>query len=184
MELKGFICNLGKYNEGELVGKWVSFPIAEDDFNEALKSIGIGSVDCFGCPYEEWFFADWDCEIDLKFGEYERFNKVNEIAEALDEIEEDDLSIVSALVDDGYTIDDALSIVSDGDYSVYEGSSMADVAEEYVEDTGLLKGVPESISRYFDYESYGRDLYLEGNFIRVEGTEKNNYSYGYIEVLR
>lgn len=31
-DFKAFITNLGKYNEGELVGKWVSFPIDEDDF--------------------------------------------------------------------------------------------------------------------------------------------------------
>ena len=31
--LKGFITNLGKYNEGELVGEWVTFPIDEDELD-------------------------------------------------------------------------------------------------------------------------------------------------------
>ena len=29
-DIKGFITNLGKYNEGELIGEWIDFPIDED----------------------------------------------------------------------------------------------------------------------------------------------------------
>ena len=32
--LSGYITNLGKYNEGELVGKWIELPIDEDDFED------------------------------------------------------------------------------------------------------------------------------------------------------
>ena len=49
-KFSAFITNLGKYNEGELVGKWVEFPIDEDDFEEELAEIGIGSTDEFGQP--------------------------------------------------------------------------------------------------------------------------------------
>ena len=36
MEIKGFITNLGKYNEGQLVGEWVTFPIDDDELAEVL----------------------------------------------------------------------------------------------------------------------------------------------------
>jgi len=50
-----FITNLGKYNEGELVGEWVKFPTTAEEMKEVFKRIGIGQRDDFGQPYEEWF---------------------------------------------------------------------------------------------------------------------------------
>ena len=76
---KAYITNLGKYNEGDLVGKWVEFPIDEDDFNEELKSIGIGSTDEFGSTYEEWFITDYDSNISGisdNLGEYPSYEKL------------------------------------------------------------------------------------------------------------
>ena len=37
-----FITNLGKYNEGELVGEWVKFPTTAEEMKEVFKRIGIG----------------------------------------------------------------------------------------------------------------------------------------------
>ena len=69
-----FITNLGKYNEGELVGEWVHFPTTPEEIQEVFKRIGIGQTDEFGQPYEEWFITDYDCYVpglyDV-FGEYE-----------------------------------------------------------------------------------------------------------------
>ena len=36
-----FITNLGKFNEGEIVGEWISFPIKQEAFQEVLNKIGI-----------------------------------------------------------------------------------------------------------------------------------------------
>ena len=47
-----FITNLGKYNEGELVGEWVKFPTTTEELKEVFKRIGIGQKDDFGQPYE------------------------------------------------------------------------------------------------------------------------------------
>ena len=55
-----FITNLGKYNEGELVGEWVKFPTTAEELKEVFKRIGIGQKDDFGNPYEEWFITDYD----------------------------------------------------------------------------------------------------------------------------
>ena len=48
-----FVWGLGKYNEGELVGEWVKFPITADEIKAVFDRIGIGQKDDFGCPYEE-----------------------------------------------------------------------------------------------------------------------------------
>lgn len=40
-----------------------------------------------------------------------------------------------------------------------------EVAEEYAEQVGLLESVPEELRYYFDFEAYGRDMEIEGNFV-------------------
>ena len=50
-DMRVYIANLGKYNEGELVGDWFSFPIDEEDVSER---IGLNSY------YEEYAVHDTD----------------------------------------------------------------------------------------------------------------------------
>lgn len=75
-----FITNLGKYNEGELIGEWVKFPTTAEEIKAALDSIGIGQKDDFGYAYEEWFITDYDCYVDGlydKLGEYVNLDELN-----------------------------------------------------------------------------------------------------------
>ena len=58
---EAFVTNLGKYNEGELVGEWVKFPTTEEEMKKVFERIGIGSADEFGAVYEEWFITDFEC---------------------------------------------------------------------------------------------------------------------------
>ena len=74
MELRGFITNLGKYNEGELIGEWITFPIDEEELQEVFERIGINE------EYEEFFFTDYENNL-LGLGEYESIEHINEIAE-------------------------------------------------------------------------------------------------------
>ena len=86
-----FITNLGKYNEGELMGEWVKFPTTAEELKEVFKRIGIGQKDDFGQPYEEWFITDYDCYVDglySKLGEYENLDELNYLASKLDEMSE------------------------------------------------------------------------------------------------
>ena len=52
---EAFITNLGKYNEGFLVGEWVKFPVTNEEMQAVFRRIGIGH------RYEEWFITDYDC---------------------------------------------------------------------------------------------------------------------------
>lgn len=61
-----FITNLGKYNEGKLVGEWLKLPVSEEEFKAAKKRIGINE------HYEEYFISDYECSIEnFKVEEYE-----------------------------------------------------------------------------------------------------------------
>jgi hypothetical protein len=67
--IRGYITNLGKYNEGELVGRWIDFPIYQDELEEVLKEIGVSDLpDENGIIYDEFFFSDFESPVE--FGEF------------------------------------------------------------------------------------------------------------------
>lgn len=153
LEMKGFITNLGKYNEGYLVGKWIDFPIDDDDFESELESIGVKE----NTMYEEWFITDYDCalfDMHAAFGEYPSIDDINEVAEALEENESEFTALMEVC---SYT--DALRYLESENYTFYEGMTLEDVAYELVEECYNL---PEIAQRYFDYKAFARDLSFDG----------------------
>ena len=50
-DFEAFVTNLGKYNEGMLVGEWVKLPTTEEEMQKVFERIGIGQQDEFGQPY-------------------------------------------------------------------------------------------------------------------------------------
>ena len=49
-------------------------------------------------------------------------------------------------------------------FDLLEGiDSDCDIGEYFAEECFLLHGIPDSVARYFDYESYGRDIRMELN---------------------
>lgn len=160
-----FITNLGKYNEGELVGKWLDLPC--EDIKEELASIGVSDEpDENGVYYEEYFITDYENDYGYKVGEYDSLDELNEIAEELENLDDYDREVVNAFIENGSDIEEALDGLRDGDYMVFSNcSDMTDVAYQYIEETGLLNDIPEGLRNYFDYEAYGRDMSFEGTFI-------------------
>ena len=153
LEMKGFITNLGKYNEGELVGKWIDFPIDEDDFQDELESIGVKE----NTMYEEWFITDYDCSLfDMydAFGEYPSIDDINEVAEALEDNEDEFTALLEVC-----SYEDALGYLESENYTFYKGMTLEDVAYELVEECYNL---PEIAQRYFDYAAFARDLSFDG----------------------
>jgi len=155
--IKIFLTNLGKYNEGELVGEWVDLPV-DDDFEQAFADIGIGTEDEFGQPYEEWFITDYETEVGMDIGEYDDIYELNELAETLSSFDGYDLEVIKAYMENfNDNIDSAIDIVEDGDYSVYENCyDMGDVAEQIYSETGGFDR--ETLENYFDFEAFGRDV--------------------------
>ena len=169
--IKGDITNLGKYNEGDLAYKLISFPISEEELNEALKEIGCKYVDENGVVhnefYEEYFFSDWECEIPFEYSEYESVEDLNIIAERVEALEAYEQDVLKVIMEEHTSdVDEALRIVEDGNYTIWNDCiNMADVAEQMVDEYGYLNDVPENLRYYIDYEKYGRDLDLEGVFL-------------------
>lgn len=163
--LRIYLTNLGKYNEGTLQGEWLELPCTDEELDAVKERIGINE------QYEEWFITDYETDIEgVEVREYSNIDELNELAEQLEELEEDGKKAIQAMLLDGYTFNEALEKVSNGEYTIYyDCDSMTDVAYEVVEQGCYLDKVPETVARYFDYEAFGRDLGIEGKFYNIDG---------------
>ena len=52
--MKIFLTNLRKYNEGQLIGKWLELPASNEEKVESLKQIGIND-EC-----KDYFISDYN----------------------------------------------------------------------------------------------------------------------------
>ena len=165
-----FITNLGKYNEGELVGEWVKFPTTAEELKEVFKRIGIGQKDDFGQPYEEWFITDYDCYVDglySKLGEYENLDELNYLASKLDKMSESEYVQFQAGMEMGDhcgSLQEIINLTENLDcYEIYPNiEDYDDLGRYYLEELEVSK-VPAHLQNYIDYEAYGRDVALEEN---------------------
>ena len=156
--LKGFITNLGKYNEGYLIGEWLTFPVSEDVLEEVLERIGINE------EYEEYFFTDWenDYDINFDFGEYENIDHINEVIEAVENLDFSELELLKAVCEcEGSYVIDHLEEFNPDSYIWYQGMTLEDVAYDIVEGSYYSKE-NKFLLNYFDYEAFARDLSFEG----------------------
>ena len=165
-----FITNLGKYNEGELVGEWVKFPTTAEEMKEVFKRIGIGQKDDFGQPYEEWFITDYDCYVDGlydKLGEYENLDELNYLASKLEEMSDSEYAQFQAGMEMGDhcgSLQEIINLTENLDcYEIYPDiEDYDDLGRYYIEELEVMQ-IPEHLQNYIDYEAYGRDVAMDEN---------------------
>lgn len=147
-----------KYNCGSIFGKW--FDLTEfdskEDFIGACHELHANEHD------PELMFQDWEgspsqfaSESSVEWAFVEGYRRAEEEGRA---------AAFFAWAD--YT--------GDSDYDAFddayrgEAASEEDYAYEFVQDTGLICDVPESLRMYFDYDAYARDLFSSG-LVFVDG---------------
>ncbi len=164
-DMRVYIANLGKYNEGYLVGDWFSFPL---DYEDVKERVGLNA------EYEEFRIDDTDnfpCEV----SEYSSINELNAMYEMIEELPEEIVDSLDAFISYYGNLE---SVVEHKDeISFYpDCDSMEDVARYFVDELNTLGDIPPSLQYYIDYEAYGRDLEISGSFIET--------SYGICEIQR
>ena len=181
-----YLANLGKYNEGELVGTWLSLPCTDTELEDALVEIGVATYknngefsmgklevkNGVGYIYEEYAIHDWECDINgIEISEYSSLEELNELAEKLDSMDEFEEKGRVALLECGYIeekdiiekeIDDIL-----GDYWFLELDDMSNTDESLGYELAEMNGIIHELEKigvegYFDYEKYGRDARYNG----------------------
>lgn len=152
-EMRVYIANLGKYNEGELVGAWFEPPI---DMDEVRERIGLND------QYEE--YAIHDFELPFEIGEYTPIEEINRLCEMVENLPDYIRDNMGSLLSYYSGVEDFCEHADD--IILWSGcDTTADVAEQML-DEGLISD--ETLRRYFDSAQYGRDLSMEGDFVETK----------------
>ena len=158
-----YLTNLEKYVEGCLVYELVKLPIDKEKLQDVLDHIGID-----GQQYEEVFISDYESTLsNLHISEYASIQELNELAEKIDELADYDYEKLGAVLEceSCMTIAEILEIIDELDNFdlLTEVDNDEALGEYYAEACCIFHNIPDSISRYFDFEAYGRDIRLESN---------------------
>jgi antirestriction protein len=164
---KIYVGTYGMYNSGSLYGKW--FELSDyTDVDEFFK-------DCYEYHRNEFLpelmFQDWENIPDTLISESNLHEDAFKYFEAVSGMDLDTAEAfqiyctqIVSWPSNGNDLDETLVGFQES-YQGYFGKRndpKTDFASQFVEDTGLLAGAPDILERYFDYEAYGRDLFLEG----------------------
>lgn len=147
-----YVANLGKYNEGELVGGWIVLPKTKEEINQFLKEeVGIND------QYEEWAIHDYETDFGIKVGEYDNIFELNEIAETINDMSFYEQEKILAAIE--VWGDEALEFDLDDIY-LYEGVETIEELGRYFIDSFYSDLFKEDsiLTRHFDFESYGREI--------------------------
>lgn len=139
-------------------GEWVDLPQPEEELAETIAEIQ-RETDC-----EEVMISDYEGDWDI--GEYDGIFELNELAETLAELDDYERELVETLIRErGDDIEEAIDTIQCGNYRVHDGCyDMSDVAREILCEDEDFNSIPDHLQNYFDFEAYGRDLDIEGNF--------------------
>lgn len=170
--LMAALTNLGKYNEGELVYKWIHLPISDKELSQVLKDIDIDGVN-----YEEYFITDYNCEIDGvydKLGEYTSIRDLNALAERFDCMSSSEIQHFEAIME-AFGASDIAEMINIT-HNLHCWNFLPDIDSYYdlgwywIEESGCYDTKAfGNLSNYIDYEGFGRDVALEECGQLVEG---------------
>lgn len=176
-----YITNLGKYNEGELIGEWAKLPLSEEELQEILNRIGINE------EYEEYFITDYEADINgLEIGEYSNIGELNKIAKKFEELEELEKKQLEVLLEGDYiefneileeNVSDLLdshTFIQLDETSLNENENLgySYIEEIYCNDLSCI----ENIDYYFDIEAFSRDLHFDKDTI-IEDLDEESKEY-------
>lgn len=165
---------LGCYNSGTLNGKWLEADECGDLVAAGLARSGIysnGSPSelCARCGADEFWVMDHEgLPAAVLSGECSPW-EFAEIAAAWETVEEPAM-VAAYLSWLGERVTGAnVAELAERARDAWTGcESVTEYAETYLEESGLLESVPESLRGYFDVSAFARDLELGGDLFECD----------------
>lgn len=150
---KIYVGSYAGYNAGILDGRWHELPNA--DIWEDIEKSCVNGAEEFGI---------FDYDADFEISEYESIDYLNEIAEQMESMNDTEVEIVNALIDDGYRLEEAIDMVDDCIYHPYD--NMGDIAYYYYIECGFVDE-DSPLMNYVDWDRVGQDMSFDGHFIEA-----------------
>jgi antirestriction protein len=163
-----YVACLSSYNAGELHGVWVD-AVDADAIQTAVDAMLAKSKHE---PHEEWAIHDFEGFKGATLTEFHDFGDVAEIGACIKEHGE---VFAQLLEHHGMDVDRALEVMKEDYHGAWD--SLEEYAESYMDDTGMLQGLPENLRCYFDYEKFARDMELGGDVFTVETSDGKTHVF-------
>jgi antirestriction protein len=152
MTTQVYVGTYAKYNNGSIEGAWVDLEgHDEESFYEACRELHKDEAD------PEFMFQDFEGFPREFYGE----SSLSENLWHWLEMDEDERELVGAFTDCfGFSgsMDYAELLEKANDAYMGQFGSDEDFADDYIESTGMLDGVPDSLKAYFDTSRFAWDL--------------------------
>lgn len=150
-----YVASLADYNAGRLHGRWID---ANQDAEEILEEVRAMLAESKEPVAEEWAIHDYEGFEGLTLSEYESFEKVAELGQAIGE-HGPAYAAYAGHVGTDYATPEGFEAAFMGEWD-----SEKDYAYSLADDIDLFHDVPEDspARTYFDYDAWARDLFLDG----------------------
>ncbi|MFC1609843.1 antirestriction protein ArdA [Myxococcota bacterium] len=157
-EPRAYAACISSYAAGVLHGRWISADQDPDDIQAEIEQMLAESPEPGA---EEFAWHDY-CGLP-GLGELESVETVAKVGRLVVEHGYDLVAGLMAPFSDVDEVETAL-------LEQYQGSwdSLTDWACDWLEQTGELQSLPESLAPYFDYDAWARDAELNGDVYTVE----------------
>lgn len=177
MEIKAYFETTGSSGTcgTKRVGEWVTFPISEEALVAKFKELGKTMPE-----YSQYMFhiKEWDApefikdELDLPNRVFS-LQAVNNLVKHLKDINEADMPIVEALVEKDWDLENACSIVANGDYDDLRNRDEEDIIRDYLDDN---YDVPDYVLDNVDWTRLADDFFdEEDTFVYVRKGDRQGY---------
>ncbi|MDD3597093.1 antirestriction protein ArdA [Sulfuricurvum sp.] len=166
-----FITDLSAYNNGFLVGEWVSLPLDSAKLTYKIREIlAEGQLQCKSNQHHtEWFITDYEGteNFTMTVDEYTNIYALNDQLSLLEFKSDYELKAISFLLGESLAIDieDAISKVDD--VIVHENQNMEDLAYDLLQDCYGVDQLPSIISNHIDYQQVAKSLEYDGCYYEV-----------------
>ena len=156
-----YVANLEKYEDGNLVGDWVSLPIKKKDFRDFLMTIGkpqrIGIHD---------YYENNSAFNGFKIEDYEGIQELNKVCKRMERIEPYKVDTFNALYEALGDFEETLDCLESENYGFYEDKTMEEFAREYLE---KYFNIPPFLEKHIDYSGLADDMKAKGYYETSRG---------------
>lgn len=159
MTARIYVGTYGKYNSGNIDGAWLDVEDYGDkaEFYEACAVLHANEND------PEYMFQDYEGIPDGMVSE----SHVDEELWVWSLLSDDDQELMAVYRDN---IDQAGTLEQARGLFLGKYETKLEWAESWIEDTGMLYGIPDHVSQYFDYSAWLHDQECNGtSFVRHDG---------------
>lgn len=156
MNFKVYVVNLREYNKGNSVGEWLELPMDTKELRKKLDSL-------LNYGEDDYAIHDYENDLGIRIEEYSSIDGLNNLAMELARLSDEELKIftgaIKELGDDEYYIEQTLTFLGNGGYTVYSDiHSYEDLGYYVLEELACLKDWQiDLLADFIDFHNLGRD---------------------------